>query len=74
MAIEASVKEKQKEDRRNRLRLRGTRAKEEEQRRLMTGMAAVLRSKSDKEGEREVEDTTEEMTVGKSGGLQWWNC
>ena len=67
MAIEASVKEKQREDRRNRLRLRGTRAEEEEQCRLMAecqDMAAVLSSESDKEGEREVEDTTEEMKVG----------
>ena len=67
MAIEASVKEKQKEDRRNRLRLRGTRTEVEEQRRLMTecqDMAAVPRSESDKEEEREVEDTTDEITVG----------
>ena len=66
MAIEASVKEKQKEDRRNRLRLRGTRTEEEEQHRLMVeyqDMASVVRSESDKEGECEVEDTTEEMTV-----------
>ena len=67
MAIEASVKEKQKEDRRNRLRLRGTRTEEEEQHKLMAecqDMAAVVRSESDKEGEHEVEDMSEEVMVG----------
>ena len=64
MAIKASLKEKQKEDRRNQLRLRGTMAKEEEQHRLMAecqNMAAIVRSESDKEGG---EDTTEGVMVG----------
>ena len=65
MAIEASLKEKQKEDRRNQLRLRRSRA-EEEQNRLMAecqDMAAIVTSESDKEGEHEVDDTSEEVTV-----------
>ena len=66
MAIEASLKEKQKEDRRNRLRTRGTRAEEEEQDRLMEecrDTAAVGRSESDKEGDLDFDEATEEVMV-----------
>ena len=63
MAIEASLKEKQREDRR---RTRGTRAEEEDQDRPMEecrDMAAVGETEGDKERDLDFDEVTEEVMV-----------